>query len=64
MAKIMSVNIIVSDDFEAGDCENCPLSTPASYYHYKCKLDYTNDSCPMYYHIPTWDEEYDFEITD
>ena len=63
--KVVSVNLGVSDDFEPGQCERCPLRIE----HYlsksfTCVLSYRKDNCPIKSVYSNWNDEDDFEITD
>ena len=68
--KKASVNleIFVSDDFQPGDCENCPFKNvretevTRSVYERKveCHLGRKPFTCPIYIHVPTQYEELGF----
>lgn len=51
----LNINVNVKDDFDPGDCENCPFASIAEYedamrcYHRKvtCSLGYCKKVCPL-----------------
>lgn len=51
---ILNVKINVPDNFECGDCKNCPLSATSTYESYGyidekyiCKIGYNKTTCPL-----------------
>lgn len=46
--KIAKIKFMVKDDFETGDCFNCPLSIYDDDDHTtRCSLGYRNCDCPI-----------------
>ena len=63
--KVVNINLGVSDDFEPGQCEKCPLgSYVSSNGKSVCILSYRKDNCPIKSVYSNWNDEDDYEITD
>jgi len=58
---VLNVKINVPDNFECGDCENCPLSAISTYESYSyidekyiCKIGYNKPICPLEQESVDW----------
>lgn len=45
--KIARVKFLVKDEFEQGDCFNCPLSIYDDDHTIRCSMNYRNCDCPI-----------------